>query len=240
MFFELIQWLSQMFFMALHVLRAGSFPNPLTPEEERAYLLRYRDTGDRAARDKLIEHNLRLVAHIVKKYSHGSADPDDLISIGTIGLIKAVETFDIEKGKRFVAYASRCIENEILMTFRANRKTQGDLSLSEPIDTDKEGHPLTLLDILAEEDRMLEGVEDRLNATKLHRYMREVLDEREREIIARRYGLVGEAMTQREVARKLRISRSYVSRIEKHALEKLYARFEQGDPLAPKNAKTGR
>ena len=236
MFFQLIQWLSQMLFMALHVLRAGSFPQPLSPEEEQDCLLTYRATGDDGARSKLIEHNLRLVAHIVKKYSHGSADPDDLISIGTIGLIKAVETFDVEKGKRFAAYASRCIENEILMHFRANRKTQGDISLSEPIDTDKEGHPLTLLDILTEEDSMVEELEDKLNGSKLGRYMGEVLDDREREILSRRYGLDGQPLTQREVARSLHISRSYVSRIEKHALEKLRDRFERGDPIPPKTS----
>ncbi len=234
MFFQLIQWLSQMLFMALHVLRAGSFPKPLSPEEERELLCRYREQNDADARARLIEHNLRLVAHIAKKYSHGTTDPDDLISIGTIGLIKAVETFDCDKGNRFVSYSSRCIENEILMYFRANRKTQGDISISEPIDTDKEGHPLTLLDILADEDNMVGRLEDKLNGAKLHRYMAECLDDREREVLCYRYGLSGQPSTQREVARKLNISRSYVSRIEKAALEKLYARFEKGDPIPPR------
>lgn len=234
MFVQLLQWLSQMMFMALHVLRTGSFPKPLSPEEEREMLCRYHRDGDQDARAALIEHNLRLVAHIVKKYSHGAADPDDLISIGTIGLIKAVETFDCSKQNRFVSYASRCIENEILMHFRANRKTLSDISVSEPIDTDKEGHPLTLLDILADEDDMVGHLEDKLNGAKLHRYIAECLDDREKEVLGLRYGLFGRPLTQREVGRKLDISRSYVSRIEKAALQKLRDRFERGDPIPPK------
>ena len=233
MFASLFQWLSQMMFMALHVLRAGSFPKPLSPEEERELLCRYHHDGDRDARARLIERNLRLVAHIVKKYSHGAADSDDLISIGTIGLIKAVETFDCDKPNRFVSYSSRCIENEILMYFRANRKTLGDISVSEPIDTDKEGHPLTLLDILADEDDMVGRLEDKLNGAKLYRYIEECLDDREKEVLGYRYGLSGHPMTQREVGRKLSISRSYVSRIEKAALQKLRDRFERGDPIPP-------
>ncbi len=229
MLLELLNALSNIFYMALHVVNSGSFPKPLSAEEEREYLEAYRKRGDLNARNELIEHNLRLVAHIIKKYYSSVRDQEDLISIGTIGLIKAVSTFDYTKGIRLATYASRCIENEILMHFRAGKKTAQDVSFSEPIDTDKEGHPLTLMDVIAQDDTIFEDLELKINAEKLYRYMHEVLDDREMEVIEWRYGLLGDCLTQREVSRKLDISRSYVSRIEKRALEKLKRRFEQGD-----------
>ena len=182
-----------------------------------------------AARGELIEHNLRLVAHIIKKYYSRAADQDDLISIGTIGLIKAVNTFDYTKGIRLATYASRCVENEILMHFRAGKKSAQDVSISEPIDTDKDGQQLTLIDVLAVDDTIVDDLELKLNAEKLRRYIAEVLDDREQQVILWRYGLGGKERTQREVARALDISRSYVSRIEKRALEKLKKRYEAGD-----------
>lgn len=229
MLVELLQSLSHIVYMALHVVNVGSFPRPLSAERERECLVAYREKGDLAARNELIEHNLRLVAHIIKKYYSAVRDQDDLISIGTIGLIKAVNTFDYTKGIRLATYASRCIENEVLMHFRAGKKSAQDVSFSDPIDTDKDGNPLTLMDVIAEDDHIVEDLELKVNAERLHRYIGEVLDPREREIIEWRYGLVGDGLTQREVARKLDISRSYVSRIEKKALEKLKRRFDIGD-----------
>ncbi len=222
----LLEMLSHAVFLALHLMNPGSFPRPLTAEQERDALRRFHEEDDMQARAELIEHNLRLVAHIVKKYYNAVSDQDDLISIGTIGLIKAVNTFNHTKGARLATYASRCIENEILMHFRAGKKTAQDISLSEPIDTDKDGHPLSLLDVIAADDTLAEDLELKVNSEKLYRYLYEVLDEREREVIAWRYGLKGEGMAQREVADMLGISRSYVSRIEKKALEKLHERFE--------------
>ena len=235
MLLELLSALSNIFYMALHVVNSGSFPKPLSAQEERDYLEAFHTHGDLNARNALIEHNLRLVAHIIKKYYSSVRDQEDLISIGTIGLIKAVSTFDYTKGIRLATYASRCIENEILMHFRAGKKTAQDVSFSDPIDTDKEGHPLTLMDVIAQDDTIFEDLELKINAEKLYRYMREVLDDRELEVIEWRYGLLGDCLTQREVSRKLDISRSYVSRIEKRALEKLKRRFEQGDvrPVEP-------
>lgn len=233
MLLELLNSLSHVFYMALHVVNAGSFPRPLTAEKEREYLEAYRRDGDDRARDQLIEHNLRLVAHIIKKYYSSVRDQDDLISIGTIGLIKAVNTFDYTKGTRLATYASRCIENEILMYFRASRKTAQDVSMDDPIDTDKDGHPLTLMDVIAEEDNTFENLDLKINAEKLYRYIGETLDDREKEIIELRYGLLGDGLTQREVASKLNISRSYVSRIEKKALDKLKRRFDAGDVRRP-------
>lgn len=229
MILELLQTLSHVFYMALHVVNSGSFPHPLPIEEERRCLECYRQNGDISARNRLIEHNLRLVAHIIKKYYSSFREQDDLISIGTIGLIKAVNTFDYAKGARLATYASRCIENEILMHFRSNKKTAQDVSFSEPIDTDKDGHPLTLSDVVAENDTIIDEIDLKINAEKLYRYIREILGKRERRIIELRYGLTGEALTQREVAYILNISRSYVSRIEKKALEKLKKRFDLGE-----------
>ena len=228
-FMALWDAVSRVFFMALQVVNTGSFPQPLTAQQEQEYLVAYHERGDQAARNKLVEHNLRLVAHIIKKYYSSVRDQDDLISIGTIGLMKAVNTFDHTKGVRLATYASRCVENEILMYFRASRKTAQDISITEPIETDKEGHTLTLMDVIAAEDTIADDLELKVNATKLYRYMEECLTAREKEIIDWRYGLTRDPLTQREVARRLNISRSYVSRIEKKALEKLRKRFERGD-----------
>mgnify|MGYP001255200857 FL=1 len=228
MYAQLLQLLSRMFYMALHVVNFNSFPRPLSAARERECLVAYRENGDMAG-GELIEHNLRLGAHIIKKYYSRAADQDDLISIGTIGLIKAVNTFDYTKGIRLATYASRCVENEILMHFRAGKKSAQDVSISEPIDTDKDGQQLTLIDVLAVDDTIVDDLELKLNAEKLRRYIAEVLDDREQQVILWRYGLGGKERTQREVARALDISRSYVSRIEKRALEKLKKRYEAGD-----------
>ena len=205
-----------------------SFKKPLKAEEERYYLKMYRD-GDEKAKEKLIEHNLRLVAHIVKKYNSPDRDLDDLISIGTIGLIKAVNTFDLNKGGRLVTYAARCIENELLMMLRQEKKILREVSLYEPIGTDHEGNHIILLDIISTEEADL--IEQYLHKYYLSRLEQEVFflkDEREREIILKRYGLCGnEPHTQKEVAAQMDISRSYVSRIEKKALEKLRSSYEQ-------------
>ena len=220
--------LSKMVFLVLSVVNSGSFPKPLSAKEERAAVAAMA-AGDTAARQRLIEHNLRLVAHIIKKHYAGARDQEDLVSIGTIGLIKAVDTFDGGKGSRLATYAARCIENEILMHFRTVKKTERDISLSEPIDTDSEGHPLTLMDVLAQEDTMAEDLEQKLALTRLGDYIHHCLEPRERQIIALRYGLNGAPLTQWQVAAQLGISRSYVSRIETRGLEKLRRRYEQGD-----------
>ena len=218
--------LCNLLYFALHVTGGGSFPRPLTAKEERACLEAIA-AGDEGARAKLIEHNLRLVAHIIKKYYASFKDQDDLISIGTIGLIKAVSTFRPEKNTRFATYASRCIENEVLMHFRNKRKSAQDVYISDPIDTDKEGNSLTLMDIMAEDDNIVDKIDLNIKSEQLYRFVARNLDERERKIIVLRYGLGGvRPLTQREVAKSLNISRSYVSRIEKKALEKLKYEFE--------------
>ncbi len=208
-------------------ISSGSFPKPLSAKEEREYLERYQE-GDMEARNLLIEHNLRLVAHVIKKYYTATGDQDDLISIGTIGLIKGVSTFKPGKGTRLATYAARCIENEILMHFRAQKKLAAEVSLSETIETDKEGNGLALMDIISADNSELEHVDVLDVEQKLHRLVLEVLEPREREIIILRYGL-GERMplTQREIAKHCDISRSYVSRIEKKALMKLRAELEK-------------
>lgn len=205
-----------------------SFKKPLKAEEEKKYLEMYRD-GDETAKEKLIEHNLRLVAHIVKKYNSQDRDLDDLISIGTIGLIKAVNTFDEKKGGRLVTYAARCIENELLMMLRQEKKLMREVSLYEPIGTDQEGNHISLLDIICtDEVAMIEKFIYEYYLGHLNEMIEELSDQREREIIIKRYGLCGEeAHTQKEVAADLGISRSYVSRIEKRALEKLKNCYEQ-------------
>lgn len=226
MLLEFASFLSRLFFLALHVVNSGSFPRPLPAKEELACLVAFRENGDMAARNRLIEHNLRLVAHIIKKYYGHTQDQEDLISIGTIGLIKAVSTFDYTKGTRLATYASRCIENEILMYFRAGKKTAHDVSFSEPIDSDKDGNPLTLIDVVAQEDTIAEDLDRKINTERLYRYMANSLDTREKEILEWRYGMRGNGLTQREVAQKFGISRSYVSRIEKKALGKLRKQFD--------------
>lgn len=217
---------SKMFFLILHAGKTGSFPRALTAGEEAAALDAMAH-GDRAARQKLIEHNLRLVAHVSKKYYGAGTDPDDLVSIGTIGLVKAVSTFDKEKGIRLATYASRCIENEILMYFRAGKKTEKDVSISDPIETDRDGGALTLVDVIADDLNLAEFCENRILSEKLGGLLLRELDARERQILTLRYGLAGgEERPQREVAKALGISRSYVSRIEKKALLKLRAALE--------------
>lgn len=209
-------------FLSLHLANdSGSFPKPLSKEEE-AECLRLAAAGDLDARNKLVEHNLRLVAHIVKKYYTQADLQDDLISIGTIGLIKAVNTFRPDKGIRLATYASRCIENEILMFFRSRKKLQGEVSLSDAIEGDGDGDELHLADVVGEEDTMLADLQDRDDRILIRQLVARVLDEREADVIRRRYGLGGaEPETQREIAKRYGISRSYVSRIEKKALEKL-------------------
>lgn len=198
-----------------------SFPKPLSPEEERRCLIAFKN-GDFEAKEKLIRHNLRLVAHIVKKYQ-GSYDNDDLISVGTIGLVKAINTYDVEKGTRLATYTARCIENEILMLLRANKKYKADVSVSEVIGTDKEGNELSLMDLLAvDEESVLSRVEQSLFGEKLLQTVRACLNDREYTVIVLRFGLKGNApLCQREVASLLKISRSYISRIEKKSIDKL-------------------
>ena len=209
-------------FLSLHLSgSAGSFPKPLPPEKERECLERCA-AGDLEARNLLVEHNLRLVAHIIKKYYTQSADQEDLISIGTIGLIKAVNTFRPDRGIKLATDASRCIENEILMHFRAQRKVQGEVSLSDALETGTEGDALYLSDVVGEEDTMLEELQDKENRALLRRLIAEKLTKREADILRRRYGLDGRLpQTQRQVAAHYGISRSYVSRLEKKALGKL-------------------
>ena len=205
-------------YFALHLTASGSFPRPLTAAQERECLQKIKE-GDQQARDYFIEHNLRLVAHIIKKYYASYKEQEDLISIGTIGLIKAVGTFDSNKGIRFATYASRCIENEILMHFRGRKKYAQDLYIQDPIDVDTEGNALTLMDIMAQDGDILEDVDRKLKSDRLHSYINQALDAREQQVIRLRYGLDGKApMAQREVAALLGISRSYVSRIEKKAV----------------------
>ncbi|HCB96577.1 RNA polymerase sporulation sigma factor SigK [Ruminococcus sp. YE282] len=218
-------------FFILHVCGSGSFPKPLSEKQEREYLKQFAN-GNLDARNKLVEHNLRLVAHIIKKYYGVQSEQDDLVSIGTIGLIKAINTFNPNKNIRLSSYASRCIENEILMHFRNSKKSSQDISLNETIDTDKDGNPLTLLDIMSVDDNILDNLDLKLNSKKLGQFIGEELDERERKIIVMRYGLNGnEPMTQKDVAKLLDISRSYVSRIETKALKKLRKRFETSSNL---------
>lgn len=213
-------------FFILHVMGNGSFPKPLSEKQERAYIERSQN-GDIAARNKLVEHNLRLVAHIIKKYYGAQGEQDDLVSIGTIGLIKAINTYKPDKKTRLSSYASRCIENEILMHFRSAKKRAQDVSLNETIDTDKDGNPLTLMDIMSVDDDILDNLEIKLNSKKLGQFIKEELSEREKTVIILRYGLNGKKpLTQKEVAKILNISRSYVSRIETKALKLLRKRFE--------------
>ena len=218
-------------FFILHVCGSGSVPKPLSEKQEREYLEKSAK-GDTEARNKLVEHNLRLVAHIIKKYYGTQNEQDDLVSIGTVGLIKAVNTFDINKNIRLSSYASRCIENEILMHFRNAKKAAQDISLNEAIDTDKDGNPLTLLDIMAVDDNILDNLDTKLNSKKLGQFINEELEPREKRIILMRYGLGGkDPMTQKKVADMLKISRSYVSRIETKALKKLRKRFDTSSNL---------
>ncbi|MGP4107191.1 RNA polymerase sporulation sigma factor SigK [Virgibacillus sp. L01] len=209
-----------------------AFPQPLPPEDEAKYIQAMQN-GDETARNKLIEHNLRLVAHIVKKFENTGEDMEDLISIGTIGLIKGIESYSTDKGTKLATYAARCIENEILMHLRALKKVKKDVSLHDPIGQDKEGNEISLIDILeAENENIIEYIQLNMEIDKLKHYL-SILDSREREVIIYRYGLGKQKeMTQREIAEKLNISRSYVSRIEKRALMKVFHEYYRKEKRA--------
>ncbi|MEA4825913.1 MAG: RNA polymerase sporulation sigma factor SigK [Clostridium sp.] len=215
-----------MTFLTAYVSNGTSFPQPLDEKEEKYYLKKLKE-GDVLAKGILIERNLRLVAHIVKKYSYPHKDVDDLISIGTVGLIKAIDSFDTSKGTRLATYAARCIENEILMLIRNTKKIKSEVYLQDPIGVDKEGNEISLMDVLSsEEDSVIEVVENRIQIKKLYDKINKCLTDREKIIIKMRYGLTdGKPRTQREIAALLEISRSYVSRIEKRALKKMYKEF---------------
>ncbi len=227
MFLQLINYLSSFIMFILHVSGAGSFPKALSSADEKKYIKLMKE-GDKKARQKLIEHNLRLVAHVIKKYYSTTNDQEDLISIGTIGLIKAVDSFKPDKGIRLSSYASKCVENEVLMYFRGQKKTAQDISMNEPIDTDKDGNALTLIDTMSNDESIIDSIDMKMKCTSLHIYILKRLTVRERKIIQMRYG-IGTAypLTQREVAKEMGISRSYVSRIEKRALSKLKEEFNK-------------
>lgn len=227
MFLEFIKAALNSLFMILHINQTSEFPPTLSKEEEQKYIKQFAESGDMNARNKLIEHNLRLVAHIIKKYYSVGYEQDDLISIGTIGLIKAINSYTSDKGTKLATYASRCIENEILMYFRSQKKTNGDVYMSDPVDMDKDGNTLSLIDIISDEKDIVDDIELKLKIDKLYKIIAQKLDEREKKIIILRYGLGGNPeLTQREIAKKLNISRSYVSRIEKKALETMKNEFK--------------
>lgn len=227
MFGGIISWLLEnMLYFALRLDGNTVFPKPLSAEREAEAFERMAN-GDNGARGELIEHNLRLVAHIAKKYYSPNVDSEELISIGTVGLIKAVNSFSNSKSTRFATYAAKCIDNEILMYFRSAKKSARDVYLDEPVDTDKDGNTMSLIDIISDDENLPDRVDIMIKSRQLYGFIDECLDEREKEIITYRYGLGGiKELTQREVADKLNISRSYVSRIEKKALEKLRNRYE--------------
>lgn len=222
MWLYLLEFLFGNIFMVSYVSQPTSFPRPLSGEEEEVYAKRW-EAGDEEARNILIEHNMRLVAHVVKKYQSSGMDNDDLISIGTVGLIKAVNTYRGDKKSRLATYAARCIENEVLMVLRANRKLQNEVSLQEPIGYDREGNEVSLLDILDSTDEdITEKIDMKYRIKKLYEAMRKNLRPREKRVICMRYGIGDyKEETQKEIAKTLGISRSYVSRIEKKAMQKL-------------------
>ena len=227
MFAGLLTLLSNLFHLVLGIGSPQSFPPPLPPDEEKELFLKLEE-GDTDARGKLILHNLRLVSHIVRKYYSTAKNQEDLVSIGTLGLIKAIDTYRISAGAKCATYAARCIQNEILMYFRSQKKLSSEVSLSETIDVDRDGNPLTYIDIISCDESMTGEIERKIDSDRAKRYVNTVLNERERQIIILRYGLGRRApMTQREIAQILKISRSYVSRIEKSALEKLLAAFRE-------------
>ena len=223
----LMQLCKDIFFFAAYINNGNSFPEPLTPEQEKECLARYAK-GDEEARSMLIEHNLRLVAHIAKKFTGTNRDSDDVISIGTIGLIKAVSTYDAQKGTALATYAARCIENEILMSIRSDKRRPCEISLNDAIGTDRDGNDISLAEVIGTDDSLVgDEVELRIAVEQLRRLIKKHLTDRERLVIELRYGLAGNfCMTQREIANMLDISRSYVSRIEKKALNKLCEVFE--------------
>lgn len=210
-------------------IAGDTFPKPLSKEDERKYLIAFKN-GDMQAKEILIKHNLRLVAHIVKKYQ-GAYDNDDLISVGTIGLVKAINTYDLSKGAQLATYTARCIENEILMLLRANKKYKANVSISEIVGCDKDGNELSLMDLLSiDEESVLSQVEQSLFYEKLLKTIKECLSEREYTVILLRFGLKGNRpLCQREVSSLLKISRSYISRIEKRAIEKIKDYIEKNN-----------
>lgn len=217
---------SNFLFLFLHIKNLSGFPKPLPAQRERELFALVRENGDTAARNELIEHNLRLVSHIIKKYWSNYDEQEDLISIGTIGLIKAVDSFDSSKGTRFATYGARCIENEILMFFRSKKKDSNVISVNEPIDTDSEGNPLTLIDIIYCDDTISDDIDLKKKSARLYELIDAMDEGRDKEIIIRRYGLYNtKELTQREIADKMGISRSYVSRIEKRILGELREKF---------------
>ncbi|MCL1948475.1 MAG: RNA polymerase sporulation sigma factor SigK [Turicibacter sp.] len=224
-FLQFILSLFSNFYPMVGAISNQAFPNPLSAEEEEMYL-RLMAEGDSEARHKLIEHNLRLVAHIVKKYENQTDDKEDLISIGTIGLIKAIDSFSLDKGTKLATYAARCIDNEILMLFRSTKKMRNDVSLYDPIGFDKEGNEICLIDVVRDEGKDLNDIIiQQLAIEKIEKNLA-ILNSREKDVISRRFGLDGrDEETQQEIAHSYGISRSYVSRIEKRALMKLYREF---------------
>jgi RNA polymerase sporulation-specific sigma factor len=226
--FELLAFLKDLFFFAAFVNSGTSFPEPLSPEQEKEYLKQYAE-GSEEARVILIEHNLRLVAHIAKKYSSSGVENDDIISIGTIGLIKAVSTYNAEKSTALATYAAKCIENEVLMSLRSEKRRSGEVSINDAIGTDRDGNEISLVDVLGTDPNQVQyDVEVRIASEQLRRMITKVLTWRERTVIELRYGLTGNyPMPQREIAALLGISRSYVSRIEKKALHKLNHAFHK-------------
>ena len=226
MFITLFAFLTKIIHMILGVGMPQNFPPPLPDAEEHACFLKMKD-GDEESRQRLILHNLRLVSHIVRKYYSTAKSPEDLVSIGTIGLIKAVDSFSTSNGVRFATYAAKCIQNEILMHFRAQKKLSAEVSVNETIDVDRDGNPLSYIDVICSEEDVAEEVERRIITEKMLKCVERLLSPREKQIIKMRYGLDGmQAQTQREIAQSLGISRSYVSRIEKGALETLREALE--------------
>ncbi len=224
-------WENFMFFM-LYISNGSSFPKPLSEAEEQYYLEQYKK-GDQKAKEVLIQRNLRLVVHIMKKYYGNGEDQEDLISIGTIGLIKGVNSYDNSKKTRLSTYCARCIENEVLMYFRSQKKLSAEVFMNDPLETDKEGNTLTFQDIMSDTVDLLDQIEQKSNSRKIYKYL-DLLEPREKMIISMRYGLFDtKPLTQNEVAKKLSISRSYVSRIEKKALLKLRDCFENQDNNTP-------
>ncbi|MCD7723212.1 MAG: RNA polymerase sporulation sigma factor SigK [Clostridiales bacterium] len=229
MFSAILSFLgANLLYFILHIGNNSSFPKPLSPKEEAEELAKLQ-AGDSAARATLIERNLRLVSHIVKKYYSKTNDTDDLISIGTIGLIKAIDSFKADKGIRLATYASRCIENEVLMYFRNIKKNSTDVSLSEPIEVDRDGNSLTIGDTISDSSDLAENLENKVRWEKVSEIIENMADSREKQIIILRYGLNNKKpLTQREIAKKLNISRSYVSRIEKKVLDDIRSSVDKG------------
>ena len=223
----LLSVLSGLYFFALNVRDSFLFPKQLSKEEEEILIERM-DAGDEQAKKKLIEHNLRLVSHVAKKYYSKTGDIDELISIGTIGLVKGVNSFKKEKSTKLSTYLAKCIQNEILMFFRNQKKINNTVYINDPIEFDSEGNSLTLMDLIKTEDTIADDINNKINIEKLKRYINEIIDEREKTVIVKRYGLDGkDPLTQLEVSKKLGISRSYVSRIEKKVIEELRKKFEK-------------